>query len=170
MVWAYERYIFGRSYRRRVEQHRRRYAEEWQRFATALKGLDTPWRVGSFVQASLVESRPFRLFELPNPPAATWLAGEGNAADFAALSQEAFHLNGREAYLVTLYQRQTYAPMMCCAIQEEDGGWHQISTFGMFGGYEDLTELGTDLLDSWTFLVARDGSLRVKAFLEREGD
>lgn len=159
LVRGFERFVFARRYHERAAAHRREHPNAWEALARALTGLDTPWRVASFLEASLGETTPYRLFDVPRPPAQSFSEGVGNDADYAALALIAFATNGREAYWVSAYGSFEAAPASFCAMKEEDGGWHQISSAGLFGGYARLEEIVDDVVDRRALLVVRDAQM-----------
>lgn len=157
-VRIFERHLFNRLYQRRrsaLEAPRR--AEEMRQ---AVQGLDTLWRVATYVESLIDEEAPSSLFDVPNPPEWVFEQRRGNAADYAHLAQTVLALGGKEALFCSVYDRGSRQKQVVCALQDS-GSWHHISLQGMFSMYDSLTEIADDLFPDWSLLVARDARLRI---------
>ena len=157
-IHLFERYFFSRLYeRRRSALAEPDKAEELRQ---AVQGLDTLWRVATYVESLIDQEAPSSLFDVPNPPEWVLAKRRGTASDYAHLAQTVMALGGKEALFCSVYDRRSREKQVVCAVQDA-GTWHHISLQGMFSMYGALTEIADDLIPDWGLLVARDAQMRI---------
>lgn len=157
-IRLFERYAFRPLYHRR-----RRGAGEPARaeaLAQVVQGLDTLWRVATFVESAIDEAIAGGLWDVPNPPEAVLAQRRANPSDAAHLAQTLLAIGGKEALLLSVYDGGFEEKQVVCAV-EEAGSWHHISHQGMFSMYDALTDIADDLYADWSMLVARDPKMRI---------
>ncbi|GEM_PF-2877632 len=125
-----------------------------------VQGLDTLWRVATYVEAAIDEALPGSLWEVPSPPEAVLTSRRATPSDAAHLAQSVLALCGKESLLLTVYDGRFQEKQVVCAV-EEAGSWHHISLQGMFSMYDAVTEIADDLHPGWSLLVARDPKMRI---------
>lgn len=161
MIHLFERHLFHRLYERR----RVALGETASSLAAhgSVHGLDTLWRVATFVETAIDHEEPGSLWDIPRPAGWTLEARRATPSDAALLAQAVLAVNGREGLLFTVYDRARRAKQVVCAVQES-GMWHHISSQGLFGIYGELREIAEDLCGEWSLYVARDPKMRIVAW------
>ena len=127
----------------------------------AVQGLDTLWRVATYVESLIDQEAPSSLFDVPNPPEWVLAKRRGTASDYAHLAQTVMALGGERGALLFCFPiRRSKEKQVVSAVQDA-GTWHHISLQGMFSMYGALTEIADDLIPDWGLLVARDAQMRI---------
>lgn len=173
----------------------RRLAVDYQAYRRDIEELDTPWRLASWIDAHLMESRQARWIDPPQPAEMTWARREGGPADYAAFALAVMAAHNIPARLVTvmappLGPKGTLRPSdmiddplalsavrephlwqghVVCAIQDEEtGGWFHVSNWGLFGVFADMDEVAADVSPRWGAYVMRDPSFHLIGWRRRD--